>query len=69
MNYRSTQTARWDLHEVAATQGGYFTAKQAATIGYWQKLGKRDDTTVLEITYRSCPSSDADSDLHKCRPV
>ena len=37
MNYRSTQTARRDLHELASTQGGYFTAKQAAAVGY----GKR----------------------------
>ena len=37
MNYRSTQTARRGLQELAAAQGGYFTAKQAATIGY----GKR----------------------------
>ena len=37
MSYRSTQTARRNLHELAAAQGGYFTAKQAATVGY----GKR----------------------------
>ena len=37
MTYRNTQTARRALHELAATQGGYFTAKQAASIGY----GKR----------------------------
>lgn len=37
MNYRNTQTARRDLHEVAAAQGGYFTAKQAEAVGY----GKR----------------------------
>lgn len=34
MNYRSTQAARRTLFEVAAHQGGYFTAKQAAKAGY-----------------------------------
>lgn len=34
MTYRSTQTARRTLFELAAQQGGYFTAKQAATAGY-----------------------------------
>lgn len=37
MSYRSTQTARRQLHELASAQGGYFTAKQAAAAGY----GKR----------------------------
>lgn len=37
MAYRSTQTARRRLSDLAQTQGGYFTAKQAASIGY----GKR----------------------------
>jgi predicted transcriptional regulator of viral defense system len=37
MTYRSTQTARRALHELAASQGGFFTAKQAASVGY----GKR----------------------------
>jgi len=37
MNYRSTQEARRALAQIAASQGGYFTAKQAATAGY----GKR----------------------------
>lgn len=34
MAYRSTQTARRTLFELAAQQGGYFTAKQAARVGY-----------------------------------
>ena len=37
MNYRSTQNARRELSDLAQTQGGYFTAKQAAAVGY----GKR----------------------------
>ena len=37
MNYRSTQNARRELSDLAQTQGGYFTAKQAAAAGY----GKR----------------------------
>ena len=37
MTYRSTQTARRELSDLALTQGGYFTAKQAAAAGY----GKR----------------------------
>jgi len=37
MAYRSTQQARRELADVAASQGGYFTAKQAADAGY----GKR----------------------------
>ncbi len=37
MAYRSTQNARRELSDLALTQGGYFTAKQAATAGY----GKR----------------------------
>jgi predicted transcriptional regulator of viral defense system len=37
MVYRSTQQARRELADVAAGQGGYFTAKQAADAGY----GKR----------------------------
>jgi len=37
MNYRSTQNARKELSDLAQTQGGYFTAKQAASVGY----GKR----------------------------
>lgn len=34
MSYRSTQTARRTLHEIASMQGGYFTAKQAIKAGY-----------------------------------
>ena len=34
MNYRDAQSALRALYEVAATQGGYFTAKQAAEVGY-----------------------------------
>ena len=34
MIYRSTQDARRQLSDLAQTQGGYFTAKQAATVGY-----------------------------------
>lgn len=34
---RSTQNARRELSDLARTQGGYFTAKQAAAVGY----GKR----------------------------
>lgn len=34
MTYRSTQAARRTLFELAAQQGGYFTAKQAARAGY-----------------------------------
>ena len=37
MNYRSTQNARRELSDLAQTQGGYFTAKQAVAVGY----GKR----------------------------
>ena len=37
MGYRSTHQARRELVAVAASQGGYFTAKQAAAAGY----GKR----------------------------
>ncbi|HRX86490.1 MAG TPA: type IV toxin-antitoxin system AbiEi family antitoxin domain-containing protein [Phycisphaerae bacterium] len=37
MAYRSTQDARRQLLDLAATQGGYFTAKQAASPAY----GKR----------------------------
>ena len=37
MAYRSTQNARRELSDLALTQGGYFTAKQAAAAGY----GKR----------------------------
>ena len=37
MKYRNTQAARRMLSDLASTQGGYFTAKQAAGIGY----GKR----------------------------
>jgi len=37
MPYRSTQAARRELSALAHTQGGYFTAKQAAVVGY----GKR----------------------------
>lgn len=37
MIYRSTQNARRELSDLAQTQGGYFTAKQAAAVGY----GKR----------------------------
>ena len=37
MAYRSTQNARRELSDLALTQGGYFTAKQAAVAGY----GKR----------------------------
>ena len=37
MAYRSTQQARRELSDIAAGQGGYFTAKQAADAGY----GKR----------------------------
>jgi len=35
--YRSNQQARRELFDIAATQCGYFTAKQAAAAGY----GKR----------------------------
>ena len=34
MKYRDTQQARWALHAVATTQGGYFTARQADEAGY-----------------------------------
>jgi len=34
MSYRNAQSALKALYEVAATQGGYFTAKQAARTGY-----------------------------------
>ena len=34
MKYRDAQQARWELHALAATQGGYFTAKQAGEAGY-----------------------------------
>jgi predicted transcriptional regulator of viral defense system len=34
MNYRNTQDSLKALYAVAATQGGYFTAKQAAAAGY-----------------------------------
>ncbi|MDB5357177.1 MAG: hypothetical protein JWN24_3630 [Phycisphaerales bacterium] len=34
MIYRDTQTARRSLHALAASQAGYFTAKQAAQAGY-----------------------------------
>ena len=34
MKYRDTQRARWALHAVATTQGGYFTARQADEAGY-----------------------------------
>lgn len=34
MSYRDTQTARRALYELAAQQGGYFTAKQAQQAGY-----------------------------------
>jgi len=37
MAYRNTQAARRMLSDLASTQGGYFTAKQAAGVGY----GKR----------------------------
>ncbi len=37
MIYRSTKDARRELSDLAQTQGGYFTAKQAAAVGY----GKR----------------------------
>jgi len=37
MPYRNIQQARRELFDIAATQGGYFTAKQAAAAGY----GKR----------------------------
>jgi predicted transcriptional regulator of viral defense system len=37
MTYRNTQAARMMLSDLATAQGGYFTAKQAAGIGY----GKR----------------------------
>ena len=32
MSYRSTQNARRELSDLAQTQGGYFTAKQAAAV-------------------------------------
>jgi hypothetical protein len=34
MVYRDSHDANRSLHAVAATQGGYFTAKQAAASGY-----------------------------------
>jgi predicted transcriptional regulator of viral defense system len=34
MSYRDSHDANRSLHAVAATQGGYFTAKQAAAAGY-----------------------------------
>ncbi len=34
MIYRSTQNSRRELSNLAQTQGGYFTAKQAAAVGY-----------------------------------
>lgn len=37
MTYRSTQDARCALAQIAASQGGYLTAKQAATVGYWKR--------------------------------
>ncbi len=36
MSYRSVKSARRDLAEIAQSQGGYFTSKQAATAGYAQ---------------------------------
>ena len=50
MVYRSTQQARRDLLELAASQGGYFTAKQAAVAGY----GKRHPGA----TQRDCQPCD-----------
>ena len=34
MHYRDTQESLRALYAIAATQGGYFTAKQAAASGY-----------------------------------
>jgi len=34
MKYRNSQSARHALYDVATTQGGYFTTKQAASVGY-----------------------------------
>ena len=36
MPYRSTKSARRELSDLAQTQGGYFTSKQAAAAGYAQ---------------------------------
>ena len=36
MAYRSTKSARRELSDLAQTQGGYFTSKQAAAAGYAQ---------------------------------
>ena len=36
MPYRSTKSARRELSDLAQTQGGYFTSKQAAAVGYAQ---------------------------------
>ncbi|MBN2562364.1 MAG: type IV toxin-antitoxin system AbiEi family antitoxin domain-containing protein [Phycisphaerae bacterium] len=36
MPYRSTKSARRELSDLAQTQGGYFTSKQAAGAGYAQ---------------------------------
>ena len=37
MAYRSTQAARRELSDLAQTQGGYFTAKQATKAGYGRR--------------------------------
>ena len=34
MKYRDSQAARHSLYQLAFSQGGYFTAKQAASVGY-----------------------------------